>query len=629
MAANSFALAEAYLEIKERGASKADATIGKLRKQTEMLQEGFNRAAVHARRLFVVGAVAAAGFVHAAANAEEVTSKFNAVFKDQTVAARKWSDDFAKSLNRSRFSVERYMSSFQDTFVPMGFARTEATELSKQLTRLTLDLSSFNNVDAGEAAQLLTSALVGNHEAVRRFGVIITEATLEQELFRMGIKGGTRAASELQKVQARLNLVMQMTTDAQGDAARTANSTANQIKALRDQFFDMSVEVGNSLIPVAKQLLPVLMDWAKWVGKIAQEYSDSIPTITKWTAGITASLVVIPQAAKAVRGLAAAMELLGVATKGATIAFMGKAGLVIALGWAAFTIGKEIGKALADLVYGEKEATKAAKEFNAALLAQKNRAERVAAALEKAKAHGAKFTAMAEKGKGLIKPKAEEPKFEKKETAEASRILGRLVAREEQLRERAGAAGRAFTEGRVSKETALAASAEWQAAKAAADDLGKAIADAQTEWMSAVRQEEEKARRKRREELDKEGESLRLAVRKPMEEFQDRLNRLKLLLAEGAITQETFNRAEALAKAKMKGPVQAAAAADPRSFPGMANLGFSAVQSHVQSIVDQQRRKMEEAATKTAKNTAGIEKATIGMLGVMTSGTMKVQAGYV
>ena len=75
-------------------------------------------------------------------------------------------------------------STVQDTFVPLGFARNEASDLSVQLTKLAVDVASFNNASDTETMRAFQSAIVGNHETVRRFGIVITEATLQQELNR-------------------------------------------------------------------------------------------------------------------------------------------------------------------------------------------------------------------------------------------------------------------------------------------------------------------------------------------------------------------------------------------------------------------------------------------------------------
>ena len=50
----------------------------------------------------------------------------------------------------------------------MGFVRSEAKELSKGLSQLAIDVASFNNATDAEVMQAFQSAIVGNHETVRK-----------------------------------------------------------------------------------------------------------------------------------------------------------------------------------------------------------------------------------------------------------------------------------------------------------------------------------------------------------------------------------------------------------------------------------------------------------------------------
>ena len=126
--------------------------------------------------------------INLASDVEEMQGKSKVVFgafRDETVAAL---EAFGNEVGRSTHELEGMASSIQDTFVPMGFARGEAAKLSVELTKLAVDVASFNNANDTETMEAFQSALVGNHETVRRFGVVITEATLKQELLRMGIQ---------------------------------------------------------------------------------------------------------------------------------------------------------------------------------------------------------------------------------------------------------------------------------------------------------------------------------------------------------------------------------------------------------------------------------------------------------
>lgn len=200
---------------------------------------------------------------------EEMMGKFDAVFRENAESVEEWADSFGDDVGRSKFELMGFASTLQDTFVPMGFARDEGAELSKQLTELAIDLASFNNEAEPETIASLQSALVGNHETMRKYGVIITQTTLSQELMNMGIADGVKSATEQQKVQARMNIIMEGTTDAQGDAARTAGSLANMQRRLKSTMSEMMGEAGRDELP---EMTKVLEDFDAW-GK-AGGYED-------------------------------------------------------------------------------------------------------------------------------------------------------------------------------------------------------------------------------------------------------------------------------------------------------------------------------------------------------------------
>ena len=251
---------EADLSDLRRDLKKANA---EAKKSSDGIAGSFKKikvAAVAAVGVVVVRQLARAGMaaINLAADVEEMQSKSSVVFgqfRNETVAAL---DEFGNTVGRSTHELEGMASTIQDTFVPLGFARGEAAKLSVEMTKLAVDVASFNNASDVDTMRAFQSAIVGNHETVRRFGVIITEVTLNQELMAMGVAKGARAATEAQKVQARMNLITKGTSDAQGDAARTADSFTNSSKALRAEFEELVVKIGQELIPVAKELVGAL-----------------------------------------------------------------------------------------------------------------------------------------------------------------------------------------------------------------------------------------------------------------------------------------------------------------------------------------------------------------------------------
>ena len=179
-------------------------------------------------------------FAKAAGDAEETANKFNVVFGDNADAVRTWAEAYGDSVGRATSSIMSFASTLQDTFVPMGFARSEATQLSTQLTKLAIDVASFNNAADADVLNAFQSALVGNHETVRRYGIVITEASLQQEALRSKLIETNRPLTNQEKVQARLNLLLKGSEDAIGDAVRTQDSYANQVKRLTEEWKSFS-----------------------------------------------------------------------------------------------------------------------------------------------------------------------------------------------------------------------------------------------------------------------------------------------------------------------------------------------------------------------------------------------------
>lgn len=225
---------------------------------------------------------AGAAMIGLASDIEEMQGKSSVVFgefRDQVV---KDLEAFGDAVGRSTFELEGMASSIQDTFVPMGFARGAAADLSVELTKLAVDVASFNNASDTETMEAFQSALVGNHETVRRFGVVITEATLNQELMRMGLAKGTKEATNAQKVQARLNLITRGTADAHGDAARTAGSFANRSRALKAELSELAGELGSILLPAVTDIVSALLSGAK----AAKQFLIDIGALSKYTPDI-------------------------------------------------------------------------------------------------------------------------------------------------------------------------------------------------------------------------------------------------------------------------------------------------------------------------------------------------------
>ena len=210
-----------------------------------------------------VGAVAAgAKLISLGADAEEMLGKFNTVFPTIGGEVTKALDDFGNAAGRNTYELQGMASAFGDVLKPLGFAEQDAGELSTMLTQLAVDLGSFNDMPMDEALRRLQGTLVGSHENALAFGVVINENTLKAEMAANGWDELTGTQFEQAKVQARINLLMKGTTDAQGDAIRTAESWTNKTRALKAQLSEAATAMGLELLPVLTPMLAGMTDAA-------------------------------------------------------------------------------------------------------------------------------------------------------------------------------------------------------------------------------------------------------------------------------------------------------------------------------------------------------------------------------
>lgn len=207
---------------------------------------------------------AGAGLLKLGSDAEEMQAKFDTVFGQfagQTEAAL---GTFASTVGRNRFELMGFAATLQDTFVPLGFAREEAASMSTELVKLAVDLASFNNVSEETVVAHLQSALVGNTETLKDYGIVASQAAIEQEAINSGLWDGVGAIDASAKAQAIMQIAIASTADAQGDALTTAGSFANQMRAVSSSLTEAATAAGI-------QLLPVFTPMLQSMGQIANE----------------------------------------------------------------------------------------------------------------------------------------------------------------------------------------------------------------------------------------------------------------------------------------------------------------------------------------------------------------------
>jgi hypothetical protein len=196
--------------------------------------------------------VALSGYaIKLASDADEIRNAFDVAFRDASTSARAFSDTLSDKVGRDTIMVQEAMSRLQLVITGTGVEAKQSAELVKALTERAVDVGSLFNTSDAEAYQSFISGLTGETEPLKKFGVVINEVAVKQELMRLGFKGNTQQASEAAKTIARANLILQKTSVAQGDAAKTADGAANSAKRMQAEFAGAARELGEQLLPYA------------------------------------------------------------------------------------------------------------------------------------------------------------------------------------------------------------------------------------------------------------------------------------------------------------------------------------------------------------------------------------------
>lgn len=168
-----------------------------------------------------------------------------------------------------------YMATIQSLGTSFGLASDKAYILSKNLTQLAYDEGSYWNKDVAETFTAMSSAISGEIEPIRRLGVDLSQARLQQELLALGFNKQVSSLSQADKAVLRYIAIMKQTANVQGNLAQTIQSPANQIKILKAQLDMLAKSVGSLLYPALKSILPPLIaavqlirEFVQWVAKL-------------------------------------------------------------------------------------------------------------------------------------------------------------------------------------------------------------------------------------------------------------------------------------------------------------------------------------------------------------------------
>ena len=202
---------------------------------------------------------------------------------DYATEAQKYAEMVGELMGIDPGEWMRNQGVFMTLATGFGVVNDRAYTMSKNLTQLGYDLSSFFNITFEDAMQKLQSGISGELEPLRRLGYDLSQARLEAVALSLGIDKAVSSMTQAEKAELRYYAIMNQVTTAQGDMARTLNAPANQLRVLQAQATQAARALGNIFIPALNAVLPYAIAVAQVIrflaNTIASLFGFSLPEV--------------------------------------------------------------------------------------------------------------------------------------------------------------------------------------------------------------------------------------------------------------------------------------------------------------------------------------------------------------
>lgn len=197
--------------------------------------------------------------IKASSNYIEDVNLFTVAMGSYANEAKEYAEKVSEIMGIDPGEWMRNQGYFQTLATGFGVAGDKAAIMSKNLTQLGYDISSFYNLDTTEAMEKLQSGLAGELEPLRRIGYDLSQAKLEATAAELGIDKAVSSMTQAEKAMLRYHAIMTQVTTVQGDMSRTLEAPANQIRIFKAQLDMLVRTIGNIFIPILNKVLPYLI----------------------------------------------------------------------------------------------------------------------------------------------------------------------------------------------------------------------------------------------------------------------------------------------------------------------------------------------------------------------------------
>ena len=249
-------------------------------------------------------------------------------------AVQKSIDSNAKNAQAIGLTSQQYKNGATDIstyYKNMGLTAEATAELSGKTMDLVADLGAVKDVPFDEALGDFKSALMGNYEAVDKYGISLSASTLENSEFVKSLGKSWNQLSDNEKMMASYNEIVRQGASAQGLAKQEAESFGMKFKLLKQQISETVGEIGSNLLPVLEPLIQKFSEVATKVSEWVKENPKLTQTVLVIVGAIGALMAILGPIIALIGTLTIAVTAFNIATLPVTGTIALVIGAVVAL----------------------------------------------------------------------------------------------------------------------------------------------------------------------------------------------------------------------------------------------------------------------------------------------------------
>ena len=251
-------------------------------KSTNMVTAAFGKLAKVAAGAFAVKKLIDFGkaSVNLASDLQEVQNVVDVVFGESASQINNFAKSAITSYGLSELSAKRYSSTVGAMLKSMGLSGDAVLNMSQSITALTGDMASFYNLDSDTAFQKIRAGISGETEPLKQLGINMSQANLEAFALSQGITKSMQSMTQSEQALLRYNYLLSVTSDAQGDFARTSDSWANQTRILSEQMNSLKATMGSAFLAMLTPVVRLLNAFISKLQIAAAYFKAFVETLT-------------------------------------------------------------------------------------------------------------------------------------------------------------------------------------------------------------------------------------------------------------------------------------------------------------------------------------------------------------